>query len=233
MMSDTLSQSIARADRAEDSAARFARLSTMNAAELAHTIGGDPAAAAPWVRAAAVHGVTEAQVRLGRMLLHGEGVARDEAAAYRWFLRAAREDDADANNMVGRCHDNGWGVPASDAEATPWYARAAEAGLDWGEYNYAHMLFDGRGGVTMDREAAFALYLSAANRGHIRAMNIVGRCLEAGWGTAADPEAAKPWFRRSAEGGYFRAQFNHAVVLLEQGRAEEARLWFEIGRAHV
>jgi len=226
-VSTVLDRLLVRAQRAEDSVARFDRLSRMSAAELAAVLGGDPAAAEPWVRAAASHGMPEAQVRLGRMLLAGEGTKRDEQAAYRWFLRAAREGDADAMNMLGRCHENGWGVAAGDAAAAPWFRRAAEAGHDWGEYNYAHMLFDGRGGVPINRAMAYTLYLRAAQRGHARAMNLVGRCLEAGWGITSDPAAAETWYERSAETGYFRGQFNHAVALIERGCDNDAWIWLD------
>ena len=106
----------------------------------------------------------------------------------------------------------------------PWYHRSAAAGHGWGEYNYANLLFDGRGG-TRDQPAAVALYRRAADRGHARAMNLLGRCLEEGWGTPIDPVAAADWYRRSAEAGYFRGQFNHAVGLLRQGRLAPARDW--------
>jgi TPR repeat protein len=222
----SLARSIDRAVAAEDDLDRFERLSRMNTVELARTLGGDVAASLPWVRAAAVHGVEEAQLRLGRMLLDGTGVPRDQAAALGWFRRALRADDGEAANMVGRCHENGWGTAACDEEAARWYRRAAEAGDVWGAYNYAHMLFDGRG-VPIDRVAAFRLYEHAAGRGHARAMNLAGRCLDAGWGTSRDPAAAARWYERSAEAGYFRAQFNHALALLERGAAAEALSWLD------
>ena len=37
--------------------------------------------------------------------------------------------------------------------------------------------------MTQDREQAFALYNQAAAQGHVRAMNLVGRCHEEGWAT--------------------------------------------------
>lgn len=42
----------------------------------------------------------------------------------------------------------------------------------------------------------------------------------------ADRAAASDWYRRAAEGGYFRAQFNHATLLAAQGRVAEAEDWF-------
>jgi hypothetical protein len=44
-----LRRSVTRAGRAEDQFARMARLRAMSAADLAATLGGNPAAAAPWV----------------------------------------------------------------------------------------------------------------------------------------------------------------------------------------
>ena len=58
-------------------------------------------------------------------------------------------------------------------------------------------------------------------------MNLVARCCEEGWGTARDLDAAALWYRRSAEGGYFRGQYNWATLLLRRGYAAEAAYWFE------
>ena len=222
-MSKTLARTLADAARAEDSLRRVSRLAEMSASQLSAVLR-DPGRAAPWVRAAAIHGVTEAQLRLGRMLLEGEGVEKDAPAALRWFGRAAKAGDGEAMNMVGRCHENGWGAPPDDHEACAWYRRSAEAGHDWGEYNYAHMLFDGRG-VALDRMEALTWYRRAAERGHARAMNLVGRCLEVGWGADPDPTAAEVWYERSARAGYYRAQYNHALTLLKRGLARDAEGW--------
>jgi hypothetical protein len=40
-------------------------------------------------------------------------------------------------------------------------------------------------------------------------------------------DAAADWYRRSAEAGYFRGQYNWASILLKAGRFEEAAQWFE------
>jgi TPR repeat protein len=54
-------------------------------------------------------------------------------------------------------------------------------------------------------------------------MNLVGRCYEQGWGIARDAAAAARWYRRSAEAGYFRGQYNWATLLLSENRA--TRCW--------
>lgn len=215
----------ARAAAMEASQQRTAALQRMTCAELRRILAGDPREAAVWVRSAAEQGIPAAQLRWGRMLLEGDGVPRDRGAAFAWFERAATQGDADGCNMVGRCFENGWGVAQDPARAAGSYRRSAEAGNDWGEYNLANLLFDGRG-IAQDRPRALEGYLRAACRGHGRAMNLAARCYEEGWGCAPSLAQAKYWYRRSAETGYFRAQFNYAMILLQQHDPSQAAEWF-------
>jgi TPR repeat protein len=203
----------------------MSRLRAMSYDDLRALLSGGDAEAAPWIVSAARYGVAEAQVRLGQMYLDGVGVARDHTAALEWFLRAARKGSCEAMNMVGRCYENGWGADEALAAAATWYRSSADAG----QYNYANMLFDGRG-VDLDREQAVIWYRRAADQGHTRAMNLLARCHEEGWGTTRNPSLACEWYRRSAHGGYFRAQFNYATVLASTGRIGQAMGWFEKAR---
>lgn len=57
-------------------------------------------------------------------------------------------------------------------------------------------------------------------------MNIVARCLEEGWGCRRSLDDAAFWYHQSARSGYFRGQFNHAVLLAERGLAAPAAEWF-------
>jgi uncharacterized protein len=209
----------------KDTEISVSRLQRMTPIELEALFSGDQAEAARWVQLAATHGLAAAQVRLGRMLLNGAGMAEDKAAALAWFKTAARSGDAEAMNMAGRCHENGWGAPKDNAVAADWYRRSAAGGHDWGEYNYANMLFDGLG-IPADLPQALDWYLKAAAQGHSRAMNQAARCHEEGWGTAKDHAVAAEWYRKSAEGGYFRAQYNYATLLSALRRFPEAAHWF-------
>lgn len=116
------------------------------------------------------------------------------------------------------------------AKAAYHYRIAAEAGLDWGSYNLGHMLLSGSG-VACDRDAAFTCYLKAAEKGHVRAMNLVGRCYEEGWGVTPDPSRARDWYRRSAFGGYFRGAYNYAGVIAAEGCIHSACYWFQCALA--
>lgn len=202
---------------------RVAALTMMTPQELHGLMAGDDAAI--WVQAAAACGIPEAQVRLGRMLLEGQGVAADARAAFACFLCAANAGDAEARNMLGRCYENGWGTQKDFTRAAVRYAEAAEAGLAWAQYNLGHLLLDGLG-VARDRDAAFLWYMRAATQGHDRAMNLVARCFEEGWGAARNRDAARNWYRKSAEGGYFRGAYNYATILASEGCATGALLWF-------
>jgi TPR repeat protein len=206
--------------------ARLSVLTTLPLEQLARLLSGDPAKAAPWVRAAAEAGLPEGQIRYGRMLLEGEGAAKDAVAAYGWFRRAAASGDAEGENMVGRCFENGWGVAADPHEAALWFARAAEQEHAWARYNLGHLYLDGLG-VARDRARASTLYRQAAEAGHVRAMNLLARCFEEGWGVTTDSVQALDWYRRSAEGGYFRGQYNFATLLVVRGEMEAAMTWFE------
>lgn len=210
----------------EGDAWRMAALSMMSAEELRAIFSGDAASAAPWVMAAANGGLAEAEVRLGRMLLSGEGVAKDERAAVAWFARAAETNSTDAHNMLGRCYENGWGVARDFDVAGRHYAIAASAGNAWAQYNLAHLFLDGLG-VPRDVDEAFAWYMRAAKQGHVRAMSLVGRCYEEGWGVVQDATLARAWYRKSADGGYFRGAFNYASMLASEGCVAGAAHWFE------
>ena len=93
-------------------------------------------------------------------------------------------------------------------------------------YNYANLLATERG-VVEDQAQALNLYRRAAELGHAKSMNLLGRYLEEGRFCDADPVAALAWYRRSAEAGDFRGQFSYGACLAEHGRTDEAALWLQ------
>jgi TPR repeat protein len=99
--------------------------------------------------------------------------------------------------------------------------------MDWGQCNLANRLLRGDG-VVRDRRAALDLYRRAAAQGHAKSMNLVARFLEEGWEVPRDPVQALAWYRRSAEAGDFRGQYNFAVALVGMSRCDQAREWFRV-----
>ncbi len=190
----------------------------------------DPGERAAFLRALAEDGEAEAQALYGQLLLDGNGVARDPAAAFTWFNRAAAQGHLMGLNMVGRCYDLGWGVAIDKVRAAECYRVAAEQGLDWAMYNYATLLALGDG-VAEDKAAALAWFRKAA-RMHsgllgAKAANFVGSFHEDGWVVPRDVAKAAQHYARAAEGGDFRGCFNHARMLGDKGRTEEALTWIE------
>ncbi len=169
------------------------------------------------VRAAAHRGVCEAQAMYGQMLLDGKLVKRNPVSALHWFERAARGGNVMAINMVGRCLDQGWGVAPSPHLAAPWFRRAAERGLDWGMYNLATLLILGSG-VPEDKVEALHWLRKAADMNHAKSINLLGGFYEDGWVVQRDMETARNLYRRAAEGGDFRGQFNYGRMLADARR---------------
>lgn len=204
--------------------ARLRREEHLTGDDLATLLADNPGQAAKAILSAARDGVLTAQTLLGQLLLDGRGIQRDPALAVTWFRIAAQQGDAMAHNMLGRCLEHGWGCDASAQDAARHFKHASDAGLDWGQYNYANLLATGRG-VAKDLHRAFALYQRAAEQGHAKSMNLLGRFFEDGVTVPADPATALQWYRRSAIAGDFRGQYSLAGMLAAQGFTSEAEAW--------
>lgn len=202
------------------------REESLDGGQLSAMLEESPARAAQAILLAAGEGLVDAQALLGQILLDGRGIEQDQALALRWFGIAAQRGHLMARNMLGRCHEHGWGCPADAGIAAGHYHQAATAGLDWALYNYANLLATGRG-VEQNHAQALACYRRAAQLGHAKSMNLLGRYLEEGLVCPADPQAARDWYRRSAEGGDFRGQFSHGAILADAGRIDEALDWLQ------
>lgn len=115
-------------------------------------------------------------------------------------------------------------------ESTPDFVRAAaERGVCEAQAIYGQMLLDG---TLVPRNAVAALHWfeRAARGGHVMAINMVGRCLDQGWGVVASPSLAAQWFRKAADKGLDWGMYNLATLLtMGSGVKEdkvEALYWF-------
>lgn len=171
-----------------------------------------------------------AQFLLGHMYLSGQGKPQDRAAAYQWFMRAASAGRADAINMVGRCHECGWGVAINRAEAAHWYRLAIEQSHAWSMFNLASLMLQGEG-VARNIDGALTLFVRSARLGNIKAMNMIGQYCEDGWRGRVRLRSAARWYRRAAEGGCFRGQYNLARLLARAGQTAMAAQWLRLSFA--
>lgn len=194
-----------------------------------------PEQAASWIRFAAERGFRSAQLVLGQMHLDGHGVSLDPVAAYGWFERAAAIGSLDARNMLGRCHELGWGVPASHAEALCHYRRAAVRGHTWGLYNLGCLLL--YGDVRRNHREAFRCFSAAAahakGEASSKALGMLARCHDEGWGTPVDHVAALRCYQAATVSGDCWAALNLGMIYLEANREGEALAAFEVALAHA
>ena len=200
------------------------RLIAMTDAERTAALAGPPEEVARLLLEAAEAGHAEAQLLTGQIYLDGNGVARDTAEALRWFGLAAKAGNPMAMNMIGRCCEHGWGTVIDKALAAQWYRSAADRGLAWGMYNLATLYTLGEG-VSEDKAEALNLFERAAALEHAKSINMIGSFYEDGWVAERNLVTAASHYRKAAEGGDFRGQFNHARMLAEAGDLDHARHW--------
>jgi uncharacterized protein len=84
----------------------------------------------------------------------------------------------------------------------------AEAGSAEAQARLGQRLID-----TGEAAEGFAWLYRAAEAEHLDAINMVGRCLDLGWGVAVDKPLAAQWFRAAAERGHGWAMYNYATAL--------------------
>jgi TPR repeat protein len=65
-------------------------------------VKADKKEAVKWYRKAAEQGDAEAQFKLGRAFVNGEGVDKDKMEAVKWFRLAAEQGYANAEEMLVR-----------------------------------------------------------------------------------------------------------------------------------
>ena len=99
-------------------------------------------------------------------------------------------------------------------------------GHAWALYNLGHLYLDGRG-VERDLTRAYRHYRRAADLEHERAMNLVGRCTEEGWGTARDLHCGRRLVPALGGGRLFPRSVQLGRLVAERGALDESAMWFE------
>lgn len=183
-------------------------------------------------RLLAALGQPEARLaRAGHMAAHGAAIdaAREIAAA-------ARAGLPQAQTQLGLCYLRGLGVPPSLAEARHWLTCAADAGDPAAMTELAAMALRGDTdptgrGVFADRTspgepdhaAAVAFARRAAGAGSADAQALLAFILRSVPEMAESPDEADNLYRSSALAGSPLGQLGHAMALLRDGAAAEAR----------
>jgi uncharacterized protein len=121
--------------------------------------------------------------------------------------------------------------PATDWPEMDWHAvlagpaaardaalgAAARAGDAHAQMLHGQRLLDGG-----DAAGALHWFHQAARQGLPAAINMVGRCLDQGWGAPESPALAAPWFEAAARAGHDWGRYNLATLLaLGRGVAQD------------
>ncbi len=82
-----------------------------------------------WYKKAAKSGYTEAQFRLGSVLLSGVGgIPMDSAEGEKWLLTAAEKGHEEAQNFLALSYSTGMGLKKNNAQAYFWWTILSEHG---------------------------------------------------------------------------------------------------------
>lgn len=85
-----------------------------------------------WYRAAAEHGLAEAQFNLGALFASGGRVEKDEAVARNWYEKAAKQGHSKAQFNLGWLLINGEKTRENERDGFAWFILCAKAGLPEG-----------------------------------------------------------------------------------------------------
>lgn len=157
----------------------------------------DYAQAAVWLRRAADQGLAEAELQLGLLYDHGDGVPQSFPQAAGWYRKAALQNNAGAQYNLGVLYERGEGVPQDYAQAADLYRRAATQGLASAQFNLA-LLYDNGQGIERDFAQAAAWYRKAAEQGLPRAQYNLGSMYVSGQGVPRDLVEAYYWLDLAA-----------------------------------
>ncbi len=117
--------------------------------------------AARWIRMAAEADHTDALIRMGELLLDGEGVERDPTEALQMFSRAAKLGNAAGQFAKGICCLYGYGLMKDPEMALRYFKAAAGQGYIPAFYRMGLLYRDGVGTPKNHRLAVKYLYMAA------------------------------------------------------------------------
>lgn len=189
-----------------------------------------------WYRKSADQGIAEAQKNLGDAYRTGKGVFQDYQEAAKLYRLAADQGDAKAQNNLGWLFQQGLGVPRDPLEAEKWYLKAANQGETHGAYNLAWMYAKGMygpgkvvgygdqayvksGGVAPDNALGEKWMRKAVDLNSAVGQYQLGYLLNFEFNSGSHQDkalvsAAAEYFKKSADQGYDKAQYELALIYL-------------------
>ncbi|MBY0549887.1 MAG: hypothetical protein K2W95_21620 [Candidatus Obscuribacterales bacterium] len=162
-------------------------------------------------------GNARAQLRVAKMLWHGDGLAPDRDAAQQWLNRAALDGLTDAQLMLGDIWRLGLNGVSSERIAAFWYARAAEAHSPEGLYRLALCFRHDSTSSNINGRRWLAIMQQSAECGYRRAMLTLADHYLAGNVFARNWAMALHWYLQAAETGELSSLFLIAQIFRKGG----------------
>ncbi len=154
----------------------------------------------------ATGGSSEAQVRLGNVYAHGDGVTIDDGEAVRWYRTAAEAGNPEAQRNLAVMYVFGHGVERDDGLALEWYRKSVEGWDPRMQPHLGHMF--GYTESMADDERTLRWIKEPRNHGHRDAGSNIGHMYPWGIGVPGDEAGAVLWFHEAAAGGEAAAQLH-------------------------
>jgi|CXWL01.1.fsa_nt_gi hypothetical protein len=149
------------------------------------------------LREKAEQGDATAQLKLGLLYYHGQGVLLDDAMARQWFEKAATQGNATAQDRLGSIYYCGEGVPQDYIKAREWYEKAARQGDAEAQFHLGWLYAKGYG-VPQDYAMARQWFEQAAAQDHAGAQCQIGQLYYVGQGVPQDYVKAYMWYSLAA-----------------------------------
>jgi localization factor PodJL len=152
------------------------------------------------LEAAARHGDSEAQFRIGtRFLSDGAFSNGGAATAARWLAKAAGQGHLEAQFMLASLYERGAGVAKDENQAISLYRKAANAGHIRAMHNLGVLLSAHES--PQDYSEAAVWFARAAQAGLADSQYNLALLYERGLGVEQDLSRAYLWYRAAGRGG--------------------------------
>ena len=192
----------------------------------------------------AMRGEPTAQLYVGLMHAHGQGVKKDLHQAIEWYKKAARQDEVNSQYHLAQTlwyiaylgKDLHLYYPQTITDrlrinnlfqqAKHWYEKAARQELAEAQYRLGEMYWNGEG-VEANRDSAKYWYEKAARQGFDKAQFKFGVMYHDGEGVEANRDSAKYWYEKAADRmdgdtdkGHAEAQYNLSMLYFDNLKKE-------------
>jgi TPR repeat protein/formylglycine-generating enzyme required for sulfatase activity len=182
-----------------------------------------------WYHKAALKGNTVAQVRIGGMLVKGQGVNKSYEEAANWYRKAAAQGNTAGQLNLGEMYFFGHGLDKNINQAINWFSKAAAKG-NAASQTYLGMIYLKGEGAWVDYDKALKWVRKAANQNFAGAQFLLGHMYYEGFGVNSDYNEAHKWFLKAANQNFPNAQ-NAIGYMYKNGEGvesndKEAEKWY-------